>query len=609
MLVLGISAFYHDSAVCLVDQGNIIFSAHEERYTRKKHDPSFPTNAIRASFEFLGTRVPDYIVFYEKPLQKFHRIFENILYSWPRGFSHFQIAMKEWFSNGKINHTKLIRKNLKVAFGDKFSRVPVKYSGHHLSHAASAYYCSPFFGLQEDSLVYVADAVGEWDTASLFIGSGTKLTKIESLSYPHSIGMFYSAFTAFLGFKVNSGEYKLMGLAPYGKPVYADLILERFFEDSEDGLKFNLKHFGYLNSLNMFNDSFAQMFKTLPRKPDEPIRGIHCDIASSVQNVLNIKTLKYLQRATEKYGLNKLCMAGGVSLNCSTNSFVGEHLKELRMFAQPASGDAGGAAGAALAFGYASKWSNISRDGNQHFNPYLGSEYTTGELRLALESLNVKYSELDNFDMRKIATSLEKGEIIGLYTGRSEFGPRALGNRSILASPIGKNQQRKINSKIKFREGFRPFAPVVLEDDARNHFKINDNLTYDHMLFTAPVNDSVVSTWAANEDDLNVILDSIISPLPAITHVDGSARVQVLRNGINPLLERILREFRKQTGIGVLVNTSFNVRGEPPVETPMDAFKTFLASGLDYLICQDIVISRHDNGIPVKNYIVDAEDD
>lgn len=609
MLILGISAFYHDSAVALVDDGQLVFAAHEERYTRIKHDSQFPARALEAAIKFAGSKKPEYIIFYEKPIQKFHRIFENLLYGWPYGYEQFIIAIKEWFSGGKINHSKLLKGYLEKISGGMLKDVPIKFSSHHLSHASSAYYCSSFFLENKSSLVYVSDAVGEWETASVFMGKDGKLTQLEALMYPHSLGMFYSAFTAFLGFKVNSGEYKLMGLAPYGDPIFHLKILEEFFEPSDDGIRLNLKRFAYLSKLKMFDSSFEEIFKISPRSPNGEIAKIHCDIAASVQSVLNLKVLEQISKITDKYGIKNICLAGGVSLNCTTNSHIGNKLKDLEIFVQPAAGDAGGAAGAALAFAHHAAKPDNSSHSFKAFTPYLGSEYSTDELKFVLKKLGIKFNLLSDFGPDKIAKALDQGAIVGLHCSRSEYGPRALGNRSIIASPFGADAQKYINHKIKFREGFRPFAPVVLHEFVSQYFDVNSNLNYDHMLFTAPVLGAYLEKVNYISFNLNNQMKRVKSPIPAVTHIDGSARIQTLKPNTNPLLESILVEFKTLTGYAVLVNTSFNIRGEPPVETPIDALKTFLASELDYLVCGDVVISRAESKIPSKDFILGLEDD
>lgn len=591
-IIVGISAYYHDSAVAIFKNNKLVFAAHEERYSRIKHDSAFPVNALKAGMRHLDIR-PDQIecyVFYEKPLRKFDRIFETVLANWPFGFGQFKIALNEWFG-GKLNHRKKIIDELNSSDIQLPPSTKVYFSEHHLSHGALAAFGSKF----REATVIVLDAVGEWESGTIWVYSQSEelypsFKKLEALYFPHSVGMLYSALTAFLGFKVNSGEYKVMGLAPYGNPIFAEKIKERLLLGTGRKFALNMDAFVYQKKMAMFDEKiFFEVFGITPRDEQKPVLQIHCDIAASLQVVLNDTVNDIVTHAISITEKPNVCLAGGVALNCVTNSYVLKNNPKIdKMFIHPASGDAGGAAGAAAAH----IMINHKQTPNLDETAFLGSEYdyNIDEIKKYFSKEKVKIEKFEDKKLfRLIAKQLSLGKIVGWHRGRSEYGPRALGHRSILASPLIKNAQTKVNLKIKYREGFRPFAPIVTSTEFDKYFEGTGDFRF--MLQTATVK-SFQSNQKAIKDknDLSAKLSAVNSLLPAITHVDGSARVQTVKE--NSDIGCLLNAFKEITGFPVLINTSFNVRGEPPVESPVDAIKCFLSCEMDILVLGNFMVTK-----------------
>ena len=575
MRILGLSAFYHDSAAALLEDGAIVAAAQEERFSRVKHDAAFPRAA--AAWCLAQARGPvDAVVYYEKPLLKFERILATSLAVAPRGFRAFAAAMPSWL------HEKLWLPGLIEDELGKLgcARPPVYFSGHHEAHAASAFFPSPF----ERAAILTLDGVGEWTTTALGRGAGNQLELLRELRFPHSLGLLYSAFTYHCGFRVNSGEYKLMGLAPYGEPRFAAAILRHLLDLRDDGsFRLDLDYFGYLHGQTMTNARFAALFGAPPRAPDAPITQLHCDLARSVQDVTEEIVLRLARTLHRETGEENLCLAGGVALNCVANARLLREGPFRQIWVQPASGDAGGALGAALAFHHlherAPRRSDHVHDAMR--GSFLGPSYADSEIAAALREHGLPADPLSPTALNdRIAERLDAGDVVGFFQGRAEFGPRALGARSILADARSPEMQRRLNLKIKFRESFRPFAPIVLAERAAEYFDLPAPSPY--MLFTAPVTAAqrlpvtTARTWDAR-------LNAIRSTLPAITHVDFSARVQTVDHATNPALHAVLSAFATRTGCPVLVNTSFNVRGEPPVCHPREAIAGFLATDMDAL--------------------------
>lgn len=556
MNILGISCFYHDSSACLLQDGIITAAAQEERFTRVKHEWHFPEKAIEYCLKEAGITSAhiDLIVFYEKPLLKFERLFETFLKTAPKGYRGFVDIIPSWLKQ-KLWIRSIIQKKLQY-------RGKILFSEHHLSHAASAFFLSPF----TESAILTVDGVGEWATATIGIGRENKITILKEMRFPHSLGLLYSTFTAFLGFDVNDGEYKVMGMAPYGKPVYYDLIKEKLIKINTDGsIKLNMDYFSFHHGRKMFNRSFEKLFGIEARRPDEPVEGIHFDIAASIQKITEEIILKMAFYAKKITGLKNLCLAGGVSLNCVANGRLLREGPFENLFIQPASGDAGGAMGACL---MAYHHYLGRKDRHPLKTVFLGPSFDNNEIKKAIQSY--KYEEFPEDEIiKKTAKLLSEGKIIGWFQGRMEFGPRALGNRSILADPRRPEIEEIVNRKVKFREPFRPFAPAVIYEEAKKYFDINIESPY--MLLTAKV---------------------LSDRIPAVTHVDGSARLQTVKREDNPVFYELLKEFGKLTGIPVLLNTSFNLRGEPIVCTPEDALNTFNRSGLDLLIMGKYLIKK-----------------
>lgn len=586
--ILGVSAFYHDSAAAIVRGGEIIAAAQEERFSRKKHDPRFPNKAINYCLgeAFIEPDELDAVVFYDHPLLTLDRVLKSIISTAPRSEDQWLKASRSILGN-KLFIQQFIRDTLKAD-------VKIYFTEHHASHAASAFFPSPF----DEAAILTFDGVGEWATTTLGVGEGARMKLLKEIDYPHSLGLIYSAFTYFCGFKVNSGEYKLMGLAPYGKPVYADLIREKLIDIRDDGsFRLNTEYFGYLDSDRMTNEKFANLFGGLERKPESRITRREMDLAASIQRVTEdavLKTAKYLRRLT---GKSNLVMAGGVALNCVANGLLQREKIFDRIWIQPAAGDAGGSVGAALLtayqkFGIERNVRNDSRDSQS--GSYIGPSFSSGQVRAFLDRHNYPYEQIvdDAARAQTIAASLSDGKVVGFLNGRMEFGPRALGARSILGDPRRADTQATMNLKIKYRESFRPFAPSVLAEKCADYFELDDVSPY--MLLVAPVRADrrIAGNGNKNGNDLLSIVNTPRSDIPAVTHVDYSARIQTVHRETNPQFYAVIEEFEKLTGCAVVVNTSFNVRGEPIVCTPQDAYRCFMRTEMDMLVLEDCILLK-----------------
>jgi carbamoyltransferase len=593
--ILGISAFYHDSAAALVRDGNIIAAAQEERFTRIKHDPEYPENAINFVLDQgqISFDKVDYVVFYEKPILTFNRLIETYIANTPFGFQSFSKAMPLWL-NEKLFQKKIIIDHIKKKY-PLFDETKLLFCDHHLSHAASAFYPSPF----EESLILTLDGVGEWTTTAVSMGNGNKIETLEEIYYPHSLGLLYSAFTYYLGFKVNSGEYKVMGLAPYGKPIFKDLIFKHLIDVKDDGsFRLNQKYFNYSVGLTMTNDNFSNLFKSEPRTSEGKINQFHMDIASSIQKVIEEIIIKITRNMKKKYNCNNLCLAGGVALNCVANGKIIQDGKFKNVWIQPAAGDAGGALGAALSIWHSHLSNKREVKLNQGLDKmqgsYLGPSYNNIDIEKVLLKYEANYELLSTEEMINFtAQILSEKKAVGWFQGRMEFGPRALGARSILADPRDDNMQKNLNLKIKFRESFRPFAPAILDHQAEEWFDIKSDSPY--MLLVAQVKKNKILNYNENyKKNLSGfdLLNLKRSVVPAITHVDYSARVQTVSELTNKKFYDLISKFYKITNCPMLVNTSFNIRGEPIVNTPEDALKCFLGTGLDYLIIENYILDK-----------------
>jgi carbamoyltransferase len=584
MRIVGISAYYHDSAAALVIDGEIVAAAQEERFTRKKHDPGFPEHALRFCLDFAGLRAcdVDLVAFYDKPFLKFERILETYLSFAPRGFQSFRQALPLWIKEKLFQKDVLIRELRKLSADVDWSQ-RLTFSEHHLSHAASAYFPSPF----QSAAVLTMDGVGEWTTSSLALGRGHDLTVIKEIHFPHSLGLLYSAFTYYTGFKVNSGEYKLMGLAPYGEPAYVDKIRNDLIDVKDDGtFRLNLDYFDYCTGLRMTNSRFDELFGGPARKPEERLTQKHMDLAASIQQVTEEVVIKLARSIANETGERNLCLAGGVALNCVANGKLWRAGLFDHMWLQPAAGDAGGAIGAALAAYhlYKSQPRKICKglDGMQ--GAYLGPQYSQVDIERRLQAAGAIFETLDDTELvEAAAVDLAAGKALGWHQGRMEFGPRALGGRSILGDARSPAMQKMLNLKVKYRESFRPFAPAVLREDVNEWFEFDGDSPY--MLLVADVAEShriamtTEQTKLFGIDKLNVPRSSI----PAVTHVDYSARIQTVHADTNPRYHGLITRFKELTGCPVVVNTSFNVRGEPIVCTPEDAFRCFMGTEIESL--------------------------
>lgn len=594
--ILGISAYYHDSAASLVVDGEIIAAAQEERFSRKKHDAGFPTHAILYCLEEAGIGIKelDYIVFYDKPLIKFERLLETYLAFVPYGFKSFLASMPIWLKDKLFLKSTLMKELTTLIPGEQGKNSdlpPLLFSAHHKSHAASAFFPSPY----EKAAVLCLDGVGEWATSSIWLGEGNSLKAQWEIDFPHSLGLLYSAFTYYTGFKVNSGEYKLMGLAPYGKPKYADLIFEHLLDQKEDGsYRLDMSYFNYATGLTMTNSKFDTLFGGPPREPESEITQRIMDIAASIQFVTEEVVLKIARNVQKELDVDYLCLAGGVALNCVSNGRILREGPFKDIWIQPAAGDAGGALGAALGIWYEYLGNPRQVNGNDSMHgSYLGPRSSTHAIKDYLDSLNAHYERLDDDAlMPYLAELLANGHVIGWSQGRMEFGPRSLGGRSIIGDPRSQKMQSIMNLKIKYRESFRPFAPAVREDKVSDWFEIDRRSPY--MLLVAPVKEEKRLAMTKEQQQLFGIekLNIPRSQIPAITHVDYSARIQTVHSDTNPRFYKLLKAFDEQTGCPLLVNTSFNVRGEPIVCTPEDAYRCFMRTEMDYLVLEDILLSK-----------------
>jgi len=590
--ILGLSAYYHDSAAALVRDGDTVAAAQEERFTRIKHDYHFPTNAAHYCLKEAGIEIEnlDYVAFYDKPLQKFDRLIETYLAFVPVGLQSFMMAMPLWLKT-KLHLPREIRKALDGRYKKR-----VVFTGHHESHAASAYYPSPF----DKAAILTIDGVGEWDTATIGIGEGNKMRLLKTMHFPHSLGLLYSAITYYCGFKVNSGEYKLMGLAPYGQPKYADVILDKLIDLKEDGsLAMDMSYFSYCAGLRMTNNKFAALFGGPARNPETPITQREMDMAASIQVVTEKAVLAMARYARQLTGCENLCMAGGVALNCVANGKLIRSGIFKNVFVQPAAGDAGGALGAALFVHYNLLNNERKADpGDSCKGSLLGPKFSNAEVRAELDKVGAVYEFIEDEAklLEVVAKEAASEKVIGWFAGRMEFGPRALGSRSIIGDPRSPAMQTQMNLRIKFRESFRPFAPVVLREEVSDYFDHNGDSPY--MLVVADVKKELQRQLSPEEQaamkdpDLRKRVNVARSTLPAITHVDMSARMQTIDERRHGRFYRLMREFKKQTGCGVMINTSFNIRGEPIVCTPSDAFRCLQATDMDVLVVENFVMRK-----------------
>ncbi len=591
MRILGISAFYHDSAAALIDDGRIVAAAQEERFSRRKHDAAFPHNAIGYCLAEAGVAVDELynVVFYDKPFLKFERLLETYVALAPRGFRSFKMSIPLWLRE-KLFQKNLLRDELEK-FSEDFDTSRLLFCEHHLSHAASAFFPSPF----ENAAVLTMDGVGEWATTSAAIGNGSRLEIIQEIHFPHSLGLLYSALTYYTGFRVNSGEYKVMGLAPYGEPKYAKLILDHLIDLKPDGsFRLDMSYFDYCTGLTMTNNRFAELFGEPVRSPDQLLKPFHMDVAASIQSVLDEAVLRLTRSLAKQIGSRNLCLAGGVALNCVANGKVLRDGRFDNIWIQPAAGDAGGAVGAALAAYHLFKNQPRKTDGVDGMSgAYLGPSFPQAEIERRLIAAGAKFAVLGEDEMiETTAQALAGQKAVGWFQGRMEFGPRSLGARSILGDPRSPGMQKNLNLKVKYRESFRPFAPAVLREDVSEWFDLTSDSPY--MLVVADVREDKRRHMTANEQALVGIdkLNVSRSEIPAVTHVDYSARIQTVHGNTNPLFHKLLSRFKALTGCPILVNTSFNVRGEPIVCTPEDAFRCFMGNELDVLVVGNCVLQK-----------------
>ena len=598
--ILGISAFYHDSAACILKDGKIIAAAQEERFTRKKYDPRYPKNAIQFVLNYANLKLSeiDQIVFFEKPFLKFERLLETYVAFAPKGFTSFSKAMPLWIKE-KLFQKNFLFNNLKKHDKEYKSDENIFFSDHHLSHAASAFFPSPF----KEAVVLTADGVGEWATTTVAIGKNNSLEIKKEIHFPHSLGLLYSAFTYYTGFKVNSGQYKLMDLSPYGNPIYIDKI-KKLIDIKNDGtFRLNQKYFNYATGLSMTNDHFHKLFGQKPRNPkDEMLTQFHMDIASSIQKVTEEIMIKLAKSIRDEYGVKNLCLAGGVALNCVANGKILQEKIFENIWIQPAAGDAGGSLGAALAL-----W-HIEQGNSRIINPsddmdgsYLGPEFTQEQIESELKTVGAHYESFDYESLiDQTSDYLSNEKAIGWFQGRMEFGPRALGGRSILGDPRSDKMQKNLNLKVKYRESFRPFAPSVLKEDLSNWFDMNTDSPY--MLLVANINSNKKIKMTKEQNKLFGIekLNIKRSEIPAVTHVDYSARIQTVNQNTNKRYYDLISKFKEKTGCPVIVNTSFNVRGEPIVNTPTDAFNCFMGTELDYLVIGNCILDKSKQNLKLK---------
>ncbi|ULO22337.1 carbamoyltransferase [Methylocystis sp. SB2] len=602
MRILGISAFYHDSAAAVVEDGEIIAAAQEERFSRKKHDSRFPRHAIDYCLEAAGAAPQDidFVAFYDKPFVKFERLLETYIAFAPRGFQSFKMSLPLWLRE-KLFQKSLLLKEMKAYSADVDWSKRLLFAEHHFSHAASAFYPSPF----KDAIVLTMDGVGEWATTSVALGSDNQLTMQRELRFPHSLGLLYSAFTYYTGFKVNSGEYKLMGLAPYGEPKYADLILDNLIDLKPDGtFRLDQSYFDYCTGLRMTNAKFDELFGGPARKPEELLTQRHMDIAASIQAVTEEIVLRLTRALAKETGARNLCLAGGVALNCVANGKLLRDGSFDQIWIQPAAGDAGGALGAALAgyYHYKKNPRSLNGGGDAMRGSYLGPSFPQAEIERRLHAVGAKFVPMAEGDLIEAAArDLADEKAVGWFQGRMEFGPRALGGRSILGDPRSDTMQKTLNLKIKYRESFRPFAPSVLREDVADWFELEGDSPY--MLLVADVAAKHRHAMTAEQQNLFGIdkLNVPRSAIPAVTHVDYSARIQTVHQETDPRYHALLTAFKRMTACPVLVNTSFNVRGEPIVCTPEDAFGCFMGTEMDTLVIGDCYLRKDDQNASLKH--------
>ena len=601
--VLGISAFYHDSAAAIILDGKIIAAAQEERFTRKKHDANYPKNAINFVLKEAGLKLNevDHIVFYEKPFLKFERLLKTYIGFSPSGFKSFSKSMPLWLSE-KLFQKKILFNSLKEQDSDFSDIKKLNFSEHHLSHAASAFFSSPY----DEAIILTLDGVGEWTTSTICLGKNNKINILKEIHFPHSLGLLYSAFTYFLGFKVNSGEYKVMGLAPYGDPKFKDIILNKLIDVKKDGsFRLDMNYFNYASGLRMTNSKFAKLFNIERREPENELLQIHMDIAASIQAVTEDIVLKIIRFLSKEFKVPNLCMAGGVALNCVVNGKILKESLFKNIWIQPASGDAGGALGAALVFYYQELDNKRKILKNDLMNgSYLGPQFTDDQVENELKRCGANYKKITtNQIIKDTVKALCEEQAIGWFQGRMEFGPRSLGNRSIIADPRSEKMQKNLNLKVKYRESFRPFAPAILFEKVSEWFEINIESPY--MLLVANVIKSKQFQMTNKQKKLFGInkLNIKRSAIPSVTHVDYSARIQTVHKETNPLFYKLIEEFERITKCPVLVNTSFNVRGEPIVCTTTDAFNCFMGTDLDILVCNNFILYKQDQNVKLlMNY-------
>jgi len=604
MKILGISAYYHDSAAVLINNGEIVAAVQEERFTRKKHEPNFPEKSVQYCLQSQGLSVADidYFVFYDKPLVKFDRLLKTYLAFAPMGFKSFRRAIPLWISEKLFQKSSLINE-FKELFNNFDISGKLLFSEHHLSHAASAFYPSPF----EESVVLTMDGVGEWTTTSVAVGRGNDLQIQKEIHFPHSIGLLYSAFTYYLGFKVNSGEYKVMGLAPYGEPKYKELILDTLIDLKPDGtFRLDQSYFNYCTGLTMTNSKFDELFGGKPRISEDELSQKHMDIAASIQSVTEEIILRITSNLYDEYGIDNLCLAGGVALNCVANGKILKQAKFKNIWIQPASGDAGGALGAALIGHYLYKENKRLFKGNSDSmkGSYLGPAYEQHDIEKRLDNIDAKYSILKEEGLvTVVAEHLASGKAVGWHQGRMEFGPRSLGSRSILGDPRSPDMQKILNLKVKYRESFRPFAPAIMINKVSEWFELDVKSPY--MLLVADILPKHRKEMSSDQSKLFGIekLNVTRSSIPAVTHIDYSARIQTVDKNTNPMFYKLIEEFNTLTNCPVLVNTSFNIRSEPIVCSPEDAFNCFMGTELDVLVVGNCILLKHEQSVkPYSGY-------
>jgi len=592
--ILGISAFYHDSAAALIIDGKIISAAQEERFSRKKHDARYPHNAVQFVLNYSNLKLNevDYIVFFEKPFLKFERLLETYLAFAPKGFASFSMSMPIWLRE-KLFQKKFLFDKLKQHDKNFDDINKIHFSEHHYSHAASAFYPSPF----KEAVILTLDGVGEWATTTVAVGKENKINMLKEIHFPHSIGLLYSAFTYYTGFKVNSGEYKVMGLAPYGQPKYKDLIIKELIDLKDDGsFRLNMKYFNYATGLTMTNEKFSKLFGEKVRDPEkELLTQFHMDIAASIQAVTEEIVLRLADSISKETNIKNLCMAGGVALNCVANGKIFKKNIFENIWLQPAAGDAGGSLGAALALWYQELGNKrkVATNGDDMKGSYLGPSFSENEIENTLKNLGAKYEKQNEENLiNTVANELKNKKTVGWFQGRMEFGPRALGARSIIADPRSDKMQKELNLKVKFRESFRPFAPSVLREDVHDWFDLNSDSPY--MLLVADVKKNIQIPMSEKNQKLFGIekLNIKRSSIPAVTHVDYSARIQTVHEETNPKYYKLLKKFKEITNCPLLVNTSFNVRGEPIVCSIEDSFRCFMGTNLDILVCENFILYK-----------------